>query len=223
MTTSTWIRWSGLSLLLGGISLALFVLVHPQSEFNAEVMGRGVAEVAHNVHFLGASLAVFGLVGLHLRQMARAGRLGTIGFVLAFFGMVWFAGLGLMSFAALPFIATHAPDLVAKDGPYWSEFPGPLFIIGLISFVLGFIVLGVAVFRAKVLPRWSGLPVIPGALLLSLPPFAVPVPVLTAGGLLLGSGLAWMGTHSGGGPATEDSRHRDGSQGKHTQQVSLTR
>ena len=94
MSISSWIRWSGGSLLLGGIFLAIFVLVHPQSDFTPEVMARGIAKIAHNFHFAGAALAAFGLVGLHLRQMEKAGRLGLIGFILVFFGTVWFAGLG---------------------------------------------------------------------------------------------------------------------------------
>ena len=193
MSSKSLISWSGLALVLGGALLALFVLVHPQTEFTPEVMSRGIAKLAHNFHFAGAALVAFGLIGLHLRQMESAGRLGLLGFILAFFGTVWFAGLGLMSFMALPFIAAHAPDLLAKEGPFWSEPPSPLFLAGLVCFVLGYILLGIAAFRGKVGARWSGLLFIPGALLSIIPPVVVPVPVLTVGGVLFGVGVAWMG------------------------------
>lgn len=76
MSPAKLIRWSGLALLAGGIGMALFVLVHPQDEFTANVMASRIAEVAHTLHFLGATLAVFGVVGLLLRQVEHGGRLG---------------------------------------------------------------------------------------------------------------------------------------------------
>ena len=194
MSTSRLIRWSGLSLLLGGTCIAAFVLVHPQGEFTANVMASGIAELAHTFHFVGATLAVFGLVGLLLRQMEHGGRLGLIGVLLAFFGTIWFAGLGLMSFAALPFIARHDPALLAPSGAYWNDPPNPVFLLGLVFFALGYVVLGIAILRGVGLPRWSGLLLIVGAVLSSPPPVVVPtVLILTAGGVLLGVGLAWLG------------------------------
>lgn len=194
MSTAKLIRWSGLALLLGGICIAIFVLVHPQSEFTANVMASGIAEVAHTFHFVGATLAVFGLVGLLLRQLEQGGRLGLIGVLLAFFGTIWFAGLGLMSFAALPFIARHDPALLAPDGAFWNEPPNPVFLLGLVCFALGYVVLGVAILRGMGLPHWSGLLLIVGVVLSSPPPVAVPtVLILTAGGVLLGAGWAWLG------------------------------
>lgn len=194
MPLSKLVRWSGLALILGGICIALFVLVHPQDEFSADVMAGGRAEVAHEFHFVGATLAVFGLVGLLLHQFEERRRLGLIGGLLAFFGTIWFAGLGLLSFAALPFLARHDPALVAPGGAFWNEPPNPIFLAGLLCFVLGYVILGVAILRGVGLPRWSGLLLIAGVLLSSPPPVAVPsVLILTAGGVLLGGGLAWLG------------------------------
>ena len=192
--TRTLVRWSGLALIAGGVGIALFVLIHPQSEFNAEVMRGGQAILAHNFHFLGAALTVFGLGGLLVYELDRADRFAATATVVAFFGSIWFAGLGLLSFAALPFIASHDPALIAPDGPFWTEGPQPLFLLGLASFVIGYVALGIAVLRDGTLPRWSGVPLIVGALLVSPPPVVVPtVLILTAGGVLLGAGLAWLG------------------------------
>ena len=194
MSNTKLIRWSGLALVLGGICLALFVLIHPQGAFTADVIASRIAETAHTFHFLGATLAIFGFVGLLLYQLEKGSRLGLIGVILAFFGTIWFSGLGLMSFAALPFIARNDPALVAPNGLFWSEPPNPVFLLGLLSFVLGYVVLGIAILRGVGLPRWSGLLLIAGAFLSSLPPVAVPtVLILTAGGVLLGAGLAWIG------------------------------
>jgi hypothetical protein len=192
--TRTLIGWSGLALIAGGVAIALFVLVHPQGEFNADVIRGGQAILAHNFHFVGAALTAFGLGGLLLDQLDRGKRFGATATLVAFFGTVWFAGLGLLSFAALPFIAAHTPALVAPDGAFWNEPPQPLFLVGLGFFAVGYIALGAAILRDGGLPRWSGALLIAGAVLTIPPPVVVPtVLILTAGGVLLGAGLAWLG------------------------------
>ncbi len=192
--TRTLIHWSGLALIVGGVAIALFVLIHPQGEFNAEVMRGGQAILAHNFHFVGAAVTVFGLGGLLLDQLDRGKRFGATAALVALFGTIWFAGLGLLSFAALPFIASHAPALVAPDAAFWNEPPQPLFLVGLGLFAVGYVALGIAILRDGGLPRWSGALLIVGALLTVPPPVVVPtVLILTAGGVLLGAGLAWLG------------------------------
>lgn len=188
------VRWCGAALIAGGALVAAFVLVHPQGEFTPAVMASGIAQVAHSLHFLGATFAAFGLVGVLLRLVERGGKLALSGAILSFFGTVWFAGLGLLSFAGLPFIAQHDPALVAANGSFWNEPPNPVFLAGLAAFVVGHLALGVALLRGIGLPRWSGLPLIVGAIVSALPPVVVPtVLVLTAGGVLLGAGWAWIG------------------------------
>ncbi len=178
---------------MGGVCIAIFVLVHPLDEFTSEVMSGARAQIAPSFHFVGAALSLFGLMGVILSQAEGGRRLGLVGAIVAFFGMVWFAGLGLMSFAALPFIAAHAPQLITASGPFWNEPPNPVFLVGLACFVLGFVILGIALLRGAGLPRWSGLLVLAGAVLSTPPPVVVPLLVLTAGGVLLGAGLAWLG------------------------------
>ncbi len=61
-----------------------------------------------------------------------------------------------------PYLAQAAPKLLAGDGP-----PG-IFVFFLIAgtlFALGGILLGIAVMRAGILPRWAGLLLLIGAVL----------------------------------------------------------
>jgi hypothetical protein len=81
------------------------------------------------------------LVGLHARQAPNYGRLGTAGFVLAFVG------------TACIFLATVI-YILAVDGS-WTLF-GILEVAALFGLFVGFPILGVATFRARVLPRWCG-------------------------------------------------------------------
>jgi hypothetical protein len=83
------------------------------------------------------------LVGLHVRQAPNYGRLGTAGFVVAFVGT---ACLFLTTVIWL-FTAYEVGEGVILD---------VLEIPALLGMLAGFPLLGIATFRARVLPRWCG-------------------------------------------------------------------
>lgn len=116
--------------------------------------------------FIVALLAtVLALVGLHGFAAGRDARLGTVGF--------WLTAIGT-SLLALSAIAT----LLAGQNSLGLAFLGGL----LLNFV-GYILLGIAALRAKVLPAWMALGLCVG----------FPLSVLLSsfgGGILLG--LAWL-------------------------------
>ena len=118
---SSLIRWSGLALVLAGVSLAAFMLIHPFGAVaGADVAARFTWIPSHTFHFLGALFALFGLVGLHLRQLQVTGKLGSIGFVIAFIGTAMFVGTGMITAFLWPVIATSAPDFVSAEGPMFK-------------------------------------------------------------------------------------------------------
>ena len=81
------------------------------------------------------------LVGLHVRQRPYYGRLGTAGFAVAFAG------------TALVLLSTVTWLLAGED----NFFVGLFFTLGLfVGWPVGFTLLGVTTFRAKVFPRWCG-------------------------------------------------------------------
>ena len=97
MSSSTLIRWGGLALAVGGISIAGFFLglVGLGSLTATSVESPRLYLLAHGLHTIGGALAVLGLVALYAREYERLGRMGLIGFVLAMIGTSFFAGLGL--------------------------------------------------------------------------------------------------------------------------------
>jgi hypothetical protein len=114
------------------------------------------------------------LVGSHMRQSAGYGRLGTAGFVAAFVG------------TAFVFLATLVNQVA---GSAVSEtFYNIVFGLGLLGWVTGFPLLGIATSWAKLLPRWAGLPLIAFFplifLILALPRF------YGGGGILVG--IVWL-------------------------------
>ena len=84
------------------------------------------------------------LVGLHVRQVPNYGRLGTTGFVVAFVGTAsYFLATVIWLLTAYPVGEGAILDILEYAT-----------LIGLLA---GFPLLGVATFRARVLPRWCGM------------------------------------------------------------------
>jgi hypothetical protein len=110
------------------------------------------------------------LVGLHVVQARSLGRLGVVGFAVAFVG------------TALVLVSTlWAVILLERFG---TTVPGLLFGLGLLGWLVGFVLFGIATFRARVLPRWSGL-------LLVAYPLVLMAGVPIEGPLIL-VGLLWL-------------------------------
>ena len=141
------VRWGALAALVSGVLWIVGGLLHlayPQDPPGA--LGHFLNYLGTAI-FSGAYLAMLvGLVGLHARQVESYGRLGTVGFYLAFAG------------AALAFVGQAASAIFPKDGTFGWLFsdPGFGFLVGLLLVSLGLVLLGVATLRARVLPRWCG-------------------------------------------------------------------
>jgi hypothetical protein len=103
-------------------------------------------------------LLAMGLPGLYLRQAARVGVLGFIGFVLLSLGVL-LAGVGFatVQLTIYPYLAQSAPKLLPSGGTgplagilLWWIVPGLLLMAGNILF-------GIATVRSRVFPRWTGI------------------------------------------------------------------
>jgi hypothetical protein len=126
-------------------------------------------EIAHAAGWVGALPA---LAGVHLRQASRIGRLGRVGFWAAFVGT-----------AVL--LAAYVPGILYPMG---SVVAGILFLAGVLGQGPGFVLLGIGVLRARVLPAWCGW------LLIAFPPFVGTFHLVTeapgVGGVAVG--LLWL-------------------------------
>lgn len=192
MTSSSLIRWSGLANLIAGILLALFALFHP-ADVNHTTMLQTPWVAEHTVGIAALSLTLLGLLGIQARQATQAGGLGWIGFVLALIGTAYLVGDLRFDAYLFPIVAQHAPDLVAIPGPLFTETTAVIIpLTEVLFFGVGFVLLGIAIMRARQLPRWAGLLLVVGAPLFIVgPPISWVVFVL--GAILLGAGLSWLG------------------------------
>src|SRR5258706_11826227 len=124
MQSNTLIRWSGAALALSGLFIAVN-LFHPNGNDPLSLTNPAWTPV-HLVLGLGMLLYLPGLTGLYAKQAPVMGRLGFIGFVMAFLGTAILAGPTLTVEAyVIPSIASvpTAAPLLDPSGPLST---GPL-------------------------------------------------------------------------------------------------
>jgi hypothetical protein len=167
MRSSPVIRWTGLTAIVAGamyIAQALIDLARQPGEVFSALSDQRL-EAAFVAALL---LTLAGLAGIWLRQSARAGHLGTIGFFVAFIG----TSLALVSALITLAIGRNALELV--------------FVLGLVAALAGTTLLGSAIIRAPAFPRWCG-----AALLIGLP--AALLLANYEAGIILSLGWAGLG------------------------------
>lgn len=174
--TLTYIRWGGLAAILGPLLVLL------ANGYNVwRTLGAGpdsIVEAAMTtpyavfggVRLLGGTLLVFGLIALYAYQMESAGRLGLVGFVVAMVGTVLLTGSAWYQLFVVPAMATEVPAFTeaARAAEVGQLFTLGLFI-PLLAQTVGWVIFGVATYRARVFPRWAAIGVVVGALLLFVP------------------------------------------------------
>ena len=172
--TTAWIRRSGHLAIAAGSYMVLAPFVHPESPQSAAWVP---------VHLLGfAALAAIqlALVGIFARQLQRAGPLGVAGFLAAFFGTA------MMLLEGREHLFSHDFGEGTPAG-LWQ------LVATALVFSIGYVLLGIAVARAGVLPRGAGvLLAIGGPIVAFSPPIGI-LAVLIVGHALFGLGLVWSG------------------------------
>src|SRR5713101_6516260 len=94
MSTAKLIRWSGLLLILAGITLAVHYGTHPPGE-TAQYALYPLWVPSHWLGGIAYLLIPLGLVGLYGRQSEKAGLLGLVGFIVTFVGCTLAAGASI--------------------------------------------------------------------------------------------------------------------------------
>ena len=181
----------------GGLLLVVGTLLHPSQETPVTILETEVRLVgSHAVSVVSYVLVLLGLAALYGAESQRMGRLGLNGFLMAFAGTALLAISSMFGFFA-PVLAAEAPATLDAINVYLPVVVFNAFAV--VGFIAGFVILGVAVARSRVFPRWSGILMLVGAPT-HLEGFGIAVLVSPAfwfvailGGLALGSGLAWCG------------------------------
>src|ERR687898_621815 len=143
LTIENPVRLGGLAALLAGVLLFVSELVR----LYIDIFNPGAYQSIFTIDpWLGVLLGVLlqlGLVGLYVPRADVMGVLGAAGFFLAFVGVWLTTGSSFVD-------AFTKPGRLPSGEP--EEFFGPLLLFGL-TFVLGWVLVGVTMFRSRAYPR----------------------------------------------------------------------
>ncbi len=199
ITTSSLIRWAGLSAMVAGIIYVVVVGMFHQANIVSSVTTTQWAIV----HALATAMCFFfllGITGLYARQVKEAGWLGLAGFLLYSLSWVLTVPFTFAEVTILPLLATEAPTLAEGFIGSFNSSAGDtnfgvlanIWTLTGTLYILGGLLFGIATFRAGILPRLAAGLLVVGSVLSPvaalLPPEHEPkvaVPV--------GIALAWLG------------------------------
>jgi hypothetical protein len=181
---SSFVRWTGLAAVIA----AGLILVHQVSQIVfAMTMSQSMAVATHSLRNGLALFAMYALLialnGLYARQATAAGATGLVGYLVAALGTLLIAGDWWYEAFVAPLIAAQAPELL-RTAPSGSILVGSALTFG--SFALGWVIFGIASYRARVFPRGAAILMVLGGIvgILALsPPFQIP----------LALAVGWMG------------------------------
>lgn len=200
MFVSRLLRWSGLSLLLGGLLSSLFWIFHPEEHLLLENPGAYQAE--HLLGFVGYILFTLGIFGLYARLAENARWIGFAGFIVVTLCMFVLIGVNTIDTFIWPSIAQIQPELILSTDGEFNETSLPfaksisLVIPASIIAIVGMIFLGVAIWRSSIFPRWAGVLLIVSSALFYIGPGFVPHEQLLINLLVFGpfiAATAWLG------------------------------
>jgi hypothetical protein len=194
------IRWSGLALVIGGVLASLFWILHPEE--SVLLTNPASYQTEHLLDFIGLLLLIPGLIGLYARISNQTGWLGFTGFLLTLSSLLVSFGVSIVDTFIWPAIAQIQPDLILTAEGEFNQTSGPFAatIALIVPFAMvgavGFILLGIAIWRSNLLPRWAGLLLAIGGPIYSIGPGFVPHQALLLNILVYGPfavATAWLG------------------------------
>ena len=202
MTHSGLFRLNGFALVLTAFVFAVaeaisFSIFAAEGNYDfAEVARSGAFFLQSLLTLFAGTLLLGGLVGLYLRQAQAAGRLGLVGFLIAFFGTAFVVGDFYANTFVTPLVAQGAPEFL--DDPLSGMLQVWLpFSFGFLAF--SWLLLAVVTLRARVYPRGASWLLLIGAVLALVPFPLANLPFYAA--------LALVGLHL---LRTRDAAPRDG-------------
>ena len=204
MSPSSLLRLSGLALVLAAAlfaiadMLAFAIFVDHGEEYDLKQIAQTSTFFLQSLLTLFAgALLLGGMVGFYVRQSEAAGKLGVIGFVVAFFGTVIVEGDFYTNTFVTPMVAQEAPSFL--DNPLsgflqvWLPFDFTLL-------AFSWLILAVATVRAHVYSRAASWFLLARTLLALVPFPLVNIP--------LDAALVWLGSVLLRVPAADATRRR---------------
>ena len=198
-TTSNLIRWAGVSAVASGILFVVIQIIHPP-----EVPASVTTATWVIVHYLAVTMCVlwmFGLTGIYARQSEQTGWFGLAGFLLLSTFLMLTAAFNFAEALIVPLLATEAPKFVEGwvgivSGAATETNVGLLPMVysaASAMYLLGGVLLGIATFRAKILPRWAGAALVVATLAPLVLSLLLPRDLVRLAAVPMGVALVWLG------------------------------
>jgi hypothetical protein len=177
ITTTTLTRAAGVAAVAGGLLYIGVQINHPNVDLT--LVATTEWKIRQSMKLLFSSLSLAGITGMYLRQVAKTGVLGLLGYVLFAAGFLVMMCVEFVGAVVLPTIASNAPGYVS-DVLAAATVGKALGDIGLmttvnmvlaVTFLGGGLLFAIALFRANVLARWAAALLALG----SVVPLAIPL------------------------------------------------
>jgi hypothetical protein len=170
-------RASGLAAVAAGLLFLSVQINHPQ--LDAEFVTTTEWSVRQSLKILMAGLSLAGITGMYLRQVKQSGVPGLIGYLVFAVGYLIMMSVEVVGLVVLPAVAHTSTGyvndvLAAATGGHPNGDIGlmqPLTLIAGITYMVGGLVFGIALFRANVLARWAAVVLAAGTISSVLIPF----------------------------------------------------
>jgi len=198
ITAPNLIRWAGLSAMVTGIIFAGIQPIHPPDVL-ASVTTSAWAIIT-TLKTVMCLFGLFGIAGLYARHVEKTGWLGLAGYLLL---TIFYAVQMCFAFIEpllLPLLATESPKFVAGFLGVLTGTPSEVslgaipLVNGLVAalYLLGTLLFGIAIFRARILSRWAaGLLALSGPLAIIMTIIGHPINRVAA--VPMGISLIWLG------------------------------
>lgn len=163
ITTTQLTRVAGLSAVAAGLLFIGVQINHPPLDLALVTTSEWV--VRETMKLLLSVLALIGITGMYLAQVKKAGALGLVGYGIFGAGFLIMLTVQVIGVVVLPAIAQTAPSYVsdvlavAGGGTAIGDigFMETLSLLGGITYMVGGLLFGIALFRADVLARWASI------------------------------------------------------------------
>jgi len=199
ITPSTLTRAAAVAAALSGLIYIVIQFIHPSDEVASLTTQAWVT--VHSLSFGMAVLGMIGLTGIYLRRVREFGLLGLIGYALfALFFVLQSAFVFAEAFIA-PLVAADAPQFAEDFVGLFGRHPavtdlGPLAalpVVGAALYVVGAVVFGVAILRARVMSREAGILLIAAAAVTPVAGALLPHTLERMAAIPMGLALIWLG------------------------------
>lgn len=196
ITAHTLTRAAGLAAIAAGVLFSAVQINHP--EITLDFVQSTEWTVRQSMKIAMATLALAGIAGMYLRHLRQTGVLGLIGYLLFSVGYLAMLMVETIAVVVLPTIAPTSPDYVqgvvavATNSSSTADLGlfTTLNMVVAVGYLLGGLIFGVALWRARVLARWASALLAVAAVLTMTIPF---LPMVNQRLFAVVNGIAMIG------------------------------